>query len=493
VDRILGISAEPDDDADRALDCAGLAWIEGNEVMLSSLAELGRHPEVLLHLVLVLPEHAWLKRSGAAIHAAVPAHLPTLRAAWVIPDPPYSQWPAIVPKDVLEKVLDELSAGVEPSAWSSERYALISQIEGLRREVGLRDRQFAFDPWKPWRTRNRPERFWADPEPHYKELLDGLRAAFRGLRDPSLRAFDRERGTIHRFDALDLASAQLDTGPHLAAFVRWFGLTLQVDTIDVRDFAMFEAQIERGIELATDSEELAQALLALRGDIHAKRRDYRGAEQTWQQADPEEHNLCLVWRRSLACLRLGETDVGFKLVARGAEIAWDIEDESESDGYGGTRGGLDENDQLVREVINTFRLGHSKQRVESIEHQFYNRDTSLVRIAHAAVAIERGDWPRAVHFAAKLDRTGGSSMAAHAQVLWAWQHAALGDPDAAATSFDELRETAKTRGDRLLLALAERGWAVSATELGQLDLAAEAHARADALEHELGVVASEEP
>jgi tetratricopeptide (TPR) repeat protein len=491
VDRILEVRPGPDEDADRALACVGLAWIEGNDVLLSTLAEFGKHPEVLLHLVLLLPEHAWSKRGGAVIRAAVPTHLPTLRAAWVVPEPPYSEWPALVTKDVLDEVLDELSAGVDGLPWSAERYALIREIEGLRSLIVEDGRRLGLIH----RTRSyRPAGFSSEPEPYCEELLDALRAAFMGLRDSSLRAFDSERDTVHRFNALDRASVHLDNGLRLAAFVRWYALTLHVDEIiDVREPSMFEAQIERGVELANGDGGLVAALLALRGDIQAKRRDYRGAEHTWQQADPESQNDRLLLRRGLAYLRLGERQEALTLADRGYEIASDIDSETPIDHQGVKIGGLTVADELVAALIGVLADGPSKADLESIEREFYNSDTSLVRIGYAAAAIERGDWPQAVYFVAKLDRTSRNPMTANAQVLWAWLHAALGDPDAAATSFAELRETFEARGDRLLLALAERGWAMSATELGQPNLAAEAHARADALERELGIVVSNEP
>lgn len=484
VDRILEVGSGEDAEADRALACAGLAWIEGNAVLLSLLAELAKHPDVLLHLVLVLPEHAWSKRSGGVVRAAVPAHVPTLRAAWVIPDPPYSQWPAVVPIGVLDPVLDELGAGIEPSAWSAERYALIREIEELRSHLDRYHRRF---PWAGRRT-PKPSHFSPEPEPDCIETFDAVRAAFDGLSDLSLRAFDSERGSIHRFDAIDRASAYLRNGSYLAAFVRWYGLTLHIDdAADVRELSMFESQVERGIELANGHEGLTSALIALRGDIQAKRRDYREAQRMWKKADPAERNCYILFRRSLARLRLGESEAGFELLTAGVEIAWQVDFERDSE----KSPEWDKTDSLVHHLLSTLRGPPTS--FEFIEREFYDRDISFVRIGYAAVAIERGDWPRAVHVAAALDLTSQGPTTAHARVLWAWLHAVLGDPDAAATTFQDLRETAEARGDRLLLALAERGWAVSATELGRPELAAEAHARADAIERELGVVQPEEP
>lgn len=398
-----------------ALAQVGLAWREADDVLVAALARQAGRAPILRRLLAQLPARAWSGRSKAALRETQPLPLPVPRAIVVMPEPCYADVPVV------------------SLAWLCEQTGL----EWLSRELMIEYSQ---------------QTLFEDP------LGKLARSTLAQLRDDALLELDFERGRIHRFDAIDRAAAD-DPGLRLLpVLVRWVGIReLSPRVYDHAHIAVLMIEIRHAFALVEHDTPLWPLLWALLGDLAALRQDYVQAEQFWRDAQmSDEENVALTLRRVLVGLRLGTY----------SDPWWEVwySDEWSPESVTAASHLV----PVIKALMSDLDVPQGwRDAVDGLIR--FSRpweDTPLLRSCNAALAVERGDWPRAIDLLSRLDHESDTPAAARARLLWAWTRVVLGDLDLAARTFDELHALATRRGDHVLLGLSEQGRAWIATQTG---------------------------
>ncbi len=240
------VSANNDREAALALAGVGLAWAEGNDLLLGPLVRLVGEPVVLRRLLELLPEGVWSEKGRREIAVVMEVLSPPPRAALIAPELPYASWSAIEPKFEIVGDVEDASAG-----------------------------------------------------------LEALKNMFEELSQPALIALDFARGRIHRFDAVDRDVPVAE----YRAYVRAVGLRFLLHHAHDRDrLDVLAEEVERTLELVDPSTPLAAAIRALQGDVLALRGRYRDALECWQPGEDARARYCCGVRRTFAHLRLDQVD-----------------------------------------------------------------------------------------------------------------------------------------------------------------------------------------
>lgn len=483
----------------------GLAWHEGNDVLLGPLVELVGRDEVLERLGRLLPRWAWSEAGKRALGRVTPPFVPLPRANLIVPEPDYSAWPAIVPD--LEQMahsalLTDIDVGKLEGADGVDAFRVLEQqAREFSRNIASID------------GRTRQQSLF-----RYIESSDVMAETMRGtlgeLRDDTLVEFDLARGRIHRFDAADRRFSDTTLGARFRAYLRWRGISLLIDRARQRDHVdVLIAEVERGLELTDDPSELRGALECLAGDLYATAHDYRRAIDRWTRAqaqlsvneeidedDLDEDDLfenedlwsrvvawsCLQLRCALAWLRLDDVPrvcqlIDAPLFDRYASDEQAAEDESMLRRIELLRGLERALEAPARASATPPHLAPSPWGVKV--------EPAPLRLIRAAIALELEDWPEARHLVAELVHADDMKPAEfeRAKLLEAHLMISSGEPDRAAATFDTVATSARERGDSLLEALALRGLAIAAQTRGDLSAFNEHLGTAINLERELGL------
>jgi hypothetical protein len=421
-------------DASRALAHVGLAWREGNEVLIGALARQAGEPAILRRLLTQLPERAWSKWSRSLLLDVLPRHLPLPRAAPIAPEPRYADWPVVERDEVIEEVRRHIS----------NHFFDIDEDEDDHDHDEFFEFMFRFREFVNKRALQL--KLWDLPDTPWGMALDAIVATFAELHDDALLEFDYERGQLYRFNAVDQALVGLPGQAEVGALVRWMGITELVrHTFDHRRLGILAGEIERSIDLVNENTVLRDALRVTLGDLWALRQHHEKALDCWTNlAGWLDRQRGVILRRKLAILRIDPARTSLDEMRTGTVMV-------EYHRTGDTRY-EDEISQVVALLSGKSILSHTGA-------------SPTLTICRAAVALERQDWPLAIHLLDTLDESTTPPEAARARLIWAWTRVALGDIDLAGTTFEEIAQLAARWGDELLAQFAADGiaWVASRT------------------------------
>lgn len=454
---------------------AGLAAVWGNDMMLGPLAQAVGKREMLPRLLRLVPTTAWSKASRKELAKAIPPFTNLPRANLVVPELAYSHWPAVIPE------VPPVLFG-DPPRSLGEGYDMISAAAQW-------DSRFLFAAY----SRS------AAAVPNW---VESARTFLVELGDRRRFDLDLEHGHIARFDALDREFVRGSA----SGYLRWFALTFLLRFADsTRALDLLEDELERSREFVIGAQ-LTAACHALRGDLHARRGLYESAIESWTLADtthqgvhgnwPARARSQLTFRRILAHQRLDQAYAAFALLA-GLDVQAISLDES---------GAPQMCAELMRLQLRRYeQLGHDAGDFGEAVQPLLDQPRALqaggelgipiegaqiasasVTIARAAVALEFGDWPRAIECVGEVDATLDTPEGRRALLLEATIDGTLGDLDKATSTFRALCERTTTTHDPLLLALAHRGLS-SFPDASDLTPHRAALDRAIEIERELGL------
>lgn len=450
----------------RALAAAGLASMRGSDMLIGPLARFAGRRDKLPRLLTLLPESAWSEVSRRELGRAMPPLFMLPRAVLMVPEPPYSRWPAFFPP--VPEPLRVLTRSVPPfesgSFWCRE----------IIEHGGLSGRQLDLFPEPEW--------------------IDSILTMLTEIGDEAHIAVDVERGRLHRFDTIDDDWSGTENarrwayGAEVRAYVRWLGLTLLMGHVHGADaYRLIRGEIAQALNLGP-SPMLRGSLLALLGDTHALLADYSAALETWEQAatlwpnTTDEDGGLGVYRVSMRRI-LGH----IRLEQAGAAVTG-----IESSTFSPRASDLDfvvEN--ICYDLLTLMKTWAARLGVElplrSRVHRRSSPPEPALTITRAAVALELGDWPRALELTRTLDATLETPEGARALLLDATIRGALGDVDAAAGMIAVVREHAREHEDLLLRALSHRALASFSSDPSRQAEYHDAIEAASELEQKLGL------
>lgn len=460
----------------RALAAAGLASIRGSDMLIGPLARFAGRRDKLPRLLTLLPASAWSDVSRRELGRAMPPLFVLPRAVLMVPEPPYSRWPAFFPP-APEPVarFPGLAPVSVPPVQKAERWFhhLIERGEPYlgRRLTGVTPK-------------------W----------IDSILTLLLEIGDLDRLAADVERGRFHRFDAIDSEWSDVDNGAEIRAYLRWLALTLLLrHAHDAATYGLILFEIAHALSLGP-SPLLRGSLHALRGDVHASMADYSTALDAWEQAGGCWQQAATTntpgfelgihranMRRTLGHLRLDQLETARDI---GSSVERGLQTEFFMAG---------EVDTVVEDVCHellTLMSSWSVRLGAEVPHELDwrtrdqigpHRPAPALTITRAAIALELGDWPRALELTRAVDATLDTPEGARALLLDATIRGTLGDLDAAGSTITAVREHARVRGDQLLLALSHRALASFPSDPSRQAEYRDAVKSASELERKLGL------
>lgn len=452
----------------------GLAWHEGNDLLLGPLVSLVGEVVVRRRLLELLPEQAWSQQGKQLARACMPPVLPPPRASTIAPYPANSSWPAIVPDfpDLCGDDLRELQ-------WILDDLPDILSADPEHDLATIREKLVA-------------SKVWSQCPLHLQTAIEASLAMLAEIDQERLLELDFERGRLHRFDAVDRAWTGPHEGEEVRAYFRWLGVSRLLERAHTqRRLEVLSNEVDSTVSLVHSATPLCAALWSLQGDILARQDRCQRALECWNVAEQTardcgvEHLLSdyrLALRRMLMRARLDEVVVVEELDDRAFDaleshfLGWEVPEDVLAHGT------VLELVQVAAKLQAILETGVPDAESWAVD---VPPGSNALRITRIAAALEYGDWPHAIGLAKHLDPDLATAEGIRAELLRAWITASLGDLDHAHATFTDLLQLTTERGDTLTQAFAHRGLAGVAYLRNQTDFAITSLEAAVNLEREL--------